>query len=199
MKNYLIAILSLACVLVGAADTNIFYVTDDGLLIGQNHSGGFKMNPIKVEEAKKLKESLPATAFPEGNWGNAQGGFQLSIRFEKQTYVYGEPIIATILVRNVTNQVLTYNIINVAGQDSPIGIIVTDSKGKLVPQKSDEINIISSHEIKLFPGTQHKYQEQFDTMFNLQTNNIIVVSAAFKIACPHCIEIQSAKVPIKIK
>ena len=65
------------------------------------------MNPQKVKEGKKLKESLPANEYPEGKWGGIKGGFQLSMCFEKQIFTNDEPIMATILVRNVTNHVLS--------------------------------------------------------------------------------------------
>jgi hypothetical protein len=198
MKIYLATILLLVDLLAGAADTNALYVTDDGFVVGQSRNGELRLNPKKVEEAKKSKESLPAEEFPEGNWGNAQNGFQLSVRFEKQTFTLEEPITAIILLRNVTNQTLIYNVSDVVGRCSPIGLVVIDENGKPAAFKSDEIDVVSSHARNVFPKTQQKFKERLDSVYALQTNTLYMVSASVKVACPHCVEIQSAQASIKI-
>ena len=179
------------------AETNLLYITDDGFLI-HVRDGQIKMNPQKIEEAKKTRECLSASEFPEGNWGNIQSGFQLSLRLEKESFTNNEPIIATILLRNVTNQVLTFPLINEPGKDGPINLTAVDSKGNMLPVGSDEITIISSHDEKLFPGTQKKFVERLGQV-KLETNETFSVYASITVSCPKCVEVKSAKVPIKIE
>jgi hypothetical protein len=142
---------------------------------------------------------MPAELFPEGNWGAPQNGFQLSIRFEKQNYVSGEPVVATILLRNVTNSLVKYTAMTMTSQSSPIGLIVADEKGKLTPVNSDDVIVSSVRDVTLYPGTQNKFEERLDTMYNLQTNQNFTVNASLVVGWPHRVEIQSAKVSIKIE
>jgi len=183
---------------VSTAETNKLYVTDDGFLIRQAANGQTSMDPKQVEDAKTSRESLPAEEFPEGNWGKVQDGFQLSLRFDKPKYKVGEPITATILLRNITNRTLMYQASFIAGKSSPIGLAVTDHQSNLVRPTSDIIRVISSHEKKLYPNTQHKYQERLNAMYNLTTNGTYSVYAQTKIACPSCVEVESANVTIEI-
>lgn len=84
------------------------FVTDDGKLFWSNSSGQRLMPTNKINAAQKSPESRPADEDPEGSWGRVQNGFQLSIRTDKRSYAVGEPIKATILLRNVTNTPLVY-------------------------------------------------------------------------------------------
>lgn len=192
MRTIFVICFILSSVLSIAADTNTVYVTDDGMLVAQNHSGGFRLNQRKVEAAKKLAECLPASEFPGGNWGSVNGGFQLSLRFETNVFAPGFPVVGIILLRNVTNCVLTYHAVGIQGRGGPIQLVVTDADGKSVPLKSDEINVISVRDVRLFPGTQQKFYERIDSIYNLPTNGIINIEAALK-------DIQSVKVPIKLQ
>lgn len=199
MKTFVIVFLSLVGFLVSAADTNTFYVTDDGMLVMQNSKGEIKLNRLKVEAAKKLKESLPASEFPEGNWGNVAAGFQLSLRFETNLFASGSPIVATILLRNVTNCVLTYHAADILGRSSPIPVIMIGDKGERVPLKTEEITVISARDVKLFPGTQQKLHERIDATYDLPTNGMVKAYAMLKEERPSQIEVESAQVPIEIR
>ena len=196
MKKILFMVFLSYSVFVRGAETNLF-VTDDGFLIWDYHNQ-IKMNPQKVEEAKKSRESLPAAQYPEGNWGSAQGGFQLSIRFEKTSFTNSEPIVATILLRNVTNQILNYPVINEFGKDGPINLAMIDNKGSVLPSGSDDIAIISQHDSQLYPGTQKKFIERLSNEA-VGTNTSFSVYANLTVSCPHCVQVKSANVPIKIE
>ncbi|HTR43384.1 MAG TPA: hypothetical protein VMH87_17365 [Pseudomonadales bacterium] len=198
MKRTLLIFLLFYGVVVFGSETSLFYVTDDGFLVYKSHKQ-ITLNPQKVEEAKKSKESLPAAAYPEGNWGNVQNGFQLSMRLKKISFTNGEPIVATILLRNVTNQILSYPLINIAGRDGPIGLVIVDDKGNDILPESDDITIISAHESSIFPGTQKKFVELLNQTSAFKTNKNYSVYAHIRVSCPHCVELDSAKVPIKIE
>src|ERR1700743_1259734 len=103
-----------------AETTNVLFLTSNGPLYGKHSK--------QLQEAKKTKESLPADQFPEGNWGLVTNGFQLSLRFEKPSFNPGEPVAAIILLRNVTNAILTYRVTSQSDQDGPIQFVVSRSE-----------------------------------------------------------------------
>src|SRR5208282_4622230 len=128
---FLIFTIFTICLVPKADETNKLYLTDDG-----KSFDGWSLHPEKnpklVQAAKMTKESLPAEVFPEGHWGTVQDGFQLSLRFNKQTYTNGEPIIAALLLRNVTNRILRYGV-GPDYVDCPVGFSVTLADGKQIP------------------------------------------------------------------
>jgi len=61
----------------------------------------------QLELAKNLPESRPAELDPEGNWGPLASGLQLGIRLSTNTFVSGQPIRATVILRNTsTNSIV---------------------------------------------------------------------------------------------
>src|ERR1035437_5486511 len=99
-----LALVSFSVSLAVRAQTNQFYVTDER----PKEYGSFVSTAEQIEQARKAKYSRPANDDPEGNWGAVSEGFQLSIRFPKESFTNGEAIVASILLRNVTNTPLTY-------------------------------------------------------------------------------------------
>jgi hypothetical protein len=198
MKIIFTVLLGLIWAIAPAAETNLFYVTDDGFLVHQTKDGQISMNPQRVEVAKKARESLPASEYPEGNWGTPQNGFQLSMRLNQHTFTNGEPIVATILLRNVTNLVLTFPEIDILGGNGPINLTVLDVNGKSISDGSTDITVVSAHDETLFRGTQRKFTEDLSSS-GLETNQTYRVYANIRVLCPRCVELESAKVPIIIK
>jgi hypothetical protein len=190
MSVNIFPILLASCFGLYANETNNLFITDDGFL---------SIHRTQLfEEAKKTKESLPANEFPEGNWGLAQDGFQLSLRFEKPEFTNSEPITAILLLRNVTNHVVTYLCVSEAGNDGPIRFMVTSDSGKTIAANSpDAMTIVSASHCNLVPNTQQRFLESLNKEYNL-TNGIYYVKAHLRVACPGCVEVQSAKVPVKI-
>src|SRR5690242_4912056 len=64
--------------------------------------------PKQIETAQKTKESRPATEDLEGHWGDLTEGFLLSVRFEKDSAQAGEPVVATIIIRNAAEKNVYY-------------------------------------------------------------------------------------------
>jgi hypothetical protein len=170
---------------VQGAETNLFYVTDDGFLISKYHNQ-ISMNPRKVQEAKKLRESLPANQYPEGNWGEPTNGFQLSLHFEKQVFTNGESIMATTLMRNITNTELAYFF--------PIQIMAMKD-GKILKRKSDPgVSHITMPPSKtVYPQTQNKSEQNLSSNFILDENGTYF----FQAVCHHP-EVNSEVVTILI-
>src|SRR5215472_4660471 len=85
------------------AQTNEYFVTEE------DHTNKYFIpTPEQIKQARHAKESRPAKEDPEGNWGAVNEGFQLSIRLSKSTFTNGEPVVATIILRNVHDKPLTY-------------------------------------------------------------------------------------------
>ena len=161
------------------------YLTDNGKIFW--YRSGHKLVDLKaIERAELSKESRPANEDPEGNWGGATNGFQLSLRFEKTIFTNGEPVVATTLMRNVTNVEETYFY--------PIQIIATKNGCKLEPRnKSEVIEVTVSPMKKLLPQTQCRRQINLNQEYNLSTNG----EYDFQAICLHP-NITSKIVPIKI-
>lgn len=189
---FLVLLLSALARGVKSEQTNELFLTDDRLL--------HLPYAEKLATARRSKESLPAAEFPEGNWGTVTNGFQLSLRFETNVLASGGCINAIVLLRNVTNSVLCYQVPSVAGRDGPIGFVVFRSGENIIkPLPSDEISVISSREVNLFPKTQHKYIERLDKRFDLKKPGQYTVFARFGVGRSARLEIRSAKTQIEVK
>lgn len=129
----------------------------------------FVIEPHKVEEVRTNRECLPATAFPEGNWGDPLLGHQLSLRFTKPTYANGEPVNAILLVRNLTTNFLGFHhILHPMG--GPVHFHVTTESGQILPEKEYRLggvwgsNYFSN---PILPITQHRYVENLKEGYTL--------------------------------
>jgi len=150
----------------------------------------------KVEAA--TKESLPSEQFPEGNWGLITNGFQISLQLGESKFAVGEPIVATMLLRNTTTHALKYRCIAFMGIDGPIDFVVTTDSGSAVPSTAIKDAITFNGDLTLASHTQHKYRERLDKRFDL-TNGIYNVSARYTVLGTNRFEIESAQVRIKIE
>jgi len=179
--------------------TNGIYVLDSGeqrVMIVSNkiQIANPAHDPALITEAKKTRESLPAKDFPEGNWGEVTNGCQLSLRFAKLTYTNGEPIEAVLLLRNVTNHVIQFY--NFRSEFSgPIRIRVTTDAGQQIRETNLGGDYLSGGSQPLFPGTQVKYLERVDSVYDL-TNGTYTMLAYKPI---DSFEVKSAPVTIEIE
>jgi hypothetical protein len=213
MKTPFLLILSIALpLLANAADTNTFFVTDDGYL----SSSSPEIKSAIYEASKTNQESMPACDFTEGNWGPVYGGFQLSLRFQKQTFTNGEPITAILLIRNVTNSsmYLHFDLFPVGYMDGPIGFRVLNDIGEPIPQHQYNAGVWSGGARCLATGTQAKFQESLDQRFDLSngTYSVQAIRKALYLPSPNFendqpvfqwslqkeVEVKSAEVTIKI-
>lgn len=182
--NILLTALILAASLAGAfAQTNQFYLTDES----ETHYGDtLSFSPEQIEKAKHATESRPAEQDPEGHWGPATEGFQLSIRLQKESFTNGEPVTACIILRNVSGRLLRY--FNASIND-PMSKVVLMRGQERVPGKDEPKPGATPREIlkaahrgsmssfQSPPGTQRKFLVELDKMFDLSTNGEYVVQA----------------------
>jgi hypothetical protein len=152
--------------LTNSFPTNIFLTDENSLFF---HSKGERVvRTQRIREAQKSNESRPAEQDPQGNWGKPVDGFQLSLRFEKQEFTNGEPVLATILMRNVSDKRQTYTTETIAGQPSPIHVFVWKEQAKLNLKTNDTLAPkVSVRSANLYPQTQHKYRLRLDDYYDL--------------------------------
>ena len=105
--NLLVAVvlIVLGIAFSAVAQTNRFFITDESKSHYREEVGRF--TPEQIARAQQAKDSRPADQDPEGNWGPVTEGFQLSIRFQKNTFTNEEPITAGVIMRNLTDGMLT--------------------------------------------------------------------------------------------
>ncbi len=136
------------------------FLTDEGPrpLFWYRGSGERLIEVRRIEEAQHSKECRPASEYPEGHWGHATNGFQLSLRFEKEVYTNGEPVVATMLVRNVSNVRQKYLF--------PARVAAAKSGSPLKRKDDIGLSIITSYRF-LHPQTQARYQETLNRVYDL--------------------------------
>lgn len=162
--------------------TNEFYITDESLL-GREKPGRFSSE--QIEAAKHAKDSRPAKEDPESNWGAVLDGFQLSVRLEKSLFTNGEPVQALVILRNVSDRTLEFQISTYGDPD--LDMILT--KGADVLKRLDQtpgtnfvdtvrrIHVGSFTSASCLPGTQRKFTIDLNKIYGPITNGIYEVQA----------------------
>jgi hypothetical protein len=164
----------LICELLGvrlAAQTNGAFRTDNW--IGSSN-GGIVPDDSTTNPATRL-EALPEAMFTNGNWAPVVDGVRLSLRFDKQTYVEGEPIIAIILIRNVTNRYVYLS------TTDPTPYYITNALDHTGVRPSDPFAgaaFQSERGRSMPPGMQHRIQELFGKGYRF-TNGTYAVEVKF--------------------
>ncbi len=128
--------------------------------------------PQQIEKAQQAKESRPAAQDPEGHWGGTTEGFQLSVRFEKDGFHPGEPIVAAVIIRNATDKKVFYRDFISMREDSPLcQFDVLDEKQqpvpRLDPKAPDDVQDGPHIPRLLSPGTQCRYEVNLAARFKL--------------------------------
>lgn len=157
------------------------FLTDNGMLFWYGRSGHV-VNLKSISEAQKSLESVPADQDPQGHWGHwgqPMNGFQLSLRFAKDSYTNGEPILATVLFRNVTNRPVDFLRMSMLGRPSPINVLAFKNNGMLLVKGGDEIDVISATPITIYPQTQCKYRLNLNNFYDLTNHGDYVFKAEY--------------------
>jgi hypothetical protein len=191
--NKLIGAIFLSSITI-LAQTNQFYVTDVRL----KNFGSFVPTPDQIESARHSKESRPAEHDREGNWGEVTDGFQLSIRLEKKLFTNGEPILASILLRNTSDKVLTYyddttknavfQIFARKGGQKFYGKYEI-KPGMTFLEQLNHVNRGSQWAAVAGPGTQRKFVVELTNLFDFSTNGEYEVQASQEIGTINAIDI----------
>ena len=181
--NILLTTLILSTSLVGVlAQTNRFYITDESRT---HHGDTIAFSAGQIEKAQHAKDSRPAEDDPEGHWGTVSEGFQLSIRFEKATFTNGEPVVASIILRNVSERPLTYWVTTL-GRETEVALARGQQR---IPRKDElksnatfaerlsHLDVGSAWDCTSPVGTQRKFRVELDKIFDLTTNGQYIAQA----------------------
>ena len=160
-----------------------YFTTDDG----PPYRSPLPFSPEQIEKAKHAKDSRPAEKDPEGNWGAVAEGFQLSLRFEKESYTNGEPVTACVILRNVSDRPLVYPyeytpdereiaFVLMRGQDRVYGKY--DARpGASFTERLGALRMGHGWDRASPVGTQHKSLVNLSKIFGLATNGEYVIQA----------------------
>lgn len=179
--NILLTTLVLSTSLAGVAgQTNQLYITDEGK--GSVPEAPFSLE--QIDKAKHAKDSRPAEDDPEGHWGTATEGFQLSLRFEKDSFTNGEPVVARVILRNVSDRSLTYPCEN-SPDETETSFVLLMGQARLYgrydvrPGGGRPKAVHTGHGWTRLspPGTQRKVFVNLSVIFDLTTNGQYVVYA----------------------
>jgi hypothetical protein len=147
---------------IRAQDTNtIFLTVDSKAYFGEGAISNAYVG--QAEAATGLPESRPSELDPEGHWGGAVGGFQMSIRFSTNRFEVGVPIVATVLIRNAG----TNAIILMAPHSSSIEFLATDIYGKsLLAMGTSKVTVSGPTSLRIPGHRQIRYSFDLGKMFN---------------------------------
>jgi hypothetical protein len=168
-------ILFIARFAFGLDTTNALYITDNGHIFLESAKGRW-IDPQIIETAKTNCESWPAKDFPEGNWGELTNGVQVSLRFDKRTYTYQEPIQAIVLVRNYTNRAIVLNGYNEVSLGR-INYLVFGASSKIIDSKLKYtgIRMPSAGFIDtIYAGLQSRYVDCLNKSYDLTNGNYLI-------------------------
>jgi hypothetical protein len=183
MNTLLTALVFSTSLVGGFAQTNQFYITDEGK--GSVPNAPF--SPEQIEKAKHAKDSRPAEDDPEGHWGAVAEGFQLSLRFEKDSFTNGEPVTACVILRNVSDRSLTYPY-EYAPDEREITFILLREQARVYGVYDVRPGSTFQERLRAVrtghgwtrvspPGTQRKFFVNLNSIFGLTTNGQYVASA----------------------
>jgi hypothetical protein len=178
----LCAVFLVATSLILLAQTNAFYVTEES-----HTNASFAPTPEQIEHAKHANESRPANDDPDGKWGQIKDGFQLSVRMAKRAFTNGEPVIAIIILRNVSNSPLTYYVSYPKDDDMRLDVKLGNEQ--LLPKDAITTNLTvlqklqrlnnGSRSMPVLPvGVQRLFRVRLDQSFDLATNGQYSICAS---------------------
>jgi hypothetical protein len=148
--------------------TNSFFVTIDT----------WGVTPAAIEQAKTNSECRPAEEDAAGHWGRIAEGYQLSIRFEKETFRSGEPVPAKLIFRNASTNYLLYA--TPFGADLDFEIRVVDQNGRRLPDSARPTRT-TGRGTRFVPGTQFEFVSNLMQRYGLAKPGTYSVSVHRKI------------------
>lgn len=170
------------CLPICAQTNSIRYLTDDG------SEGRLLLPSIENYEARRaslleLPLARSAEDDPAGNWGWPAEGMQLSFRLEKYSYEIGESITALVLLRNLSDEPVSWRGTKGAEEDYPFIILGED--GRLISRRRADpfAQDVSGRSIQVATNGQNAYWIKLDLAYNLTNSGRYRVTASRRV--PH--------------
>ncbi len=136
------------------------------------------ITPEQIAAARVAPDCRAAEDDPQGHWGAPWEGAQLSIRVQKEHFTNGEPVVACVTLRNVSDRVLYFDVgaypeekdtkvVLTRGQERILG--VDDPKpGETFLRRLSYIRAGSSPgPMPISPGTQRQFFRDLSKVFDL--------------------------------
>ena len=167
-----------------------YFITDDGKAFYTQTNGTRLIKSEKILEAKDAKDSRPAAADPEGNWGSVTDGLQASVRFGKAAYGANEPITATVIMRNVGHELRIFEMPHGLASD----FVVLNPQGKQIERKDWADSQTIEGKIQraskgpqadsVDPGMQRKIKINLNQFFDFSVQGKYIVSVKLDALTP---------------
>jgi hypothetical protein len=185
---------------LGQMTNDVFLTVEDFKYSGH----GLKQAQIgtnRLAEALRSCESKPEDKDPAGHWGDLTEGFRLSLRLDKAAYTEGEPIVATILARNVSEHELEYPVIQ--GVDWDFRFLVSDEQNQSVQEnrQSEPSGTTGTKSLVVYPRTQRRFVIRLEGRLPLTKPGVYAILAKTKVPKLHkqgLVEISSGTAQIRI-
>lgn len=146
--------------------TNIFLNVEDFDFAAKGMHSAF-IDKGKLEQAKESPESRPENQYPEGNWGKPSEGFRISLHFPKVSHTNGEPIEAIVLIRNISQETLSYVF---ERPEWSLRFSVHDSQNRVLKDlHPTESWGLGGKELLVYPSTQRRFVLRLDRHFNFES------------------------------
>lgn len=153
----------------------------DHSIIGKD--GVRRVRTQQLLDARKSPESRPAALDPEGHWGEVLGGFQISLRLARPSYTNAEPIVATVLIRNVSDHDSAWPWI-FRSLPECVELEITDPAGKKMTGAEREYSPFPKS-VQLWYRTQWRVEIPLRDRFEFEKPGNHVLRAKMKIHDPN--------------
>ena len=136
------------------------------------------ITPEQIAAARTAPDCREAEADPQGHWGTPWEGAQLSIRLQKEHFTNGEPVVACVTLRNISDRVLYFDvgpypeekdtkIVLTRGQERILGVDDPKPRGTFQERLSSVRAGSSPGFVPISPGTQRQFFRDLSKMFDL--------------------------------
>jgi hypothetical protein len=151
----------------------------------------YTIPPEQMQAARPSSGGRPAEEDSDGYWGSPVAGFQLSIRLPKAVFTNGEPVIACVTLRNITDQVLGFSE-NVGGASYPderdTAFILMRGDERVLGVDDDKPGMTFLERLSLTragksffcllpPGTQRQFFRDLAKVFDLRQSGTYIAQA----------------------
>jgi len=187
IRHLPLVVLGVCLLIPVSARTNLVYVT-------YHADAPFNKTIIsngQILEAQSAQESLPEQNDPAGHWGESSGGFRLSLRFAKASYTNGEPVLARILLRNVSDKLLVFIVSDTGDPGDSFAVFRSNEKlrrrdepgpNATLREKLNAIQSGATHYCESPPHTQREFVVDLTKVFDLGTNGQYIAVASREVA-----------------
>ena len=180
------------------------FLTDDDSVFRVRHTNSSNQNYIRreiISTALSSPQCRPAEYDAEGHWGPIVGGWQLSLRFPRTNFTLGEPIVATVLVRNVTTTEMDFLPLTGSGGDFPVTWSRREDNVGSRGEFTEPQGLISSLARHVRPKTQRQSLLKLDRLIPTNAPGTLAVSVRTRTYVPKrkgFIEFGSATATIRL-